>query len=79
MHVAVHSLKKTLFDGEAVSLNCKTTSGEVTILDHHRPLVTVLQKGTVVIIDKNQKEYFIPIDSGFLETTSENKTKLIVN
>jgi len=78
MHVSVHSLKKTLFDGEAVSLNCKTASGEITILDHHRPLVSVIEKGIIKIVDKSNQEHYIPVSSGFLEATSDNATKLIV-
>ncbi|MEK7187970.1 MAG: F0F1 ATP synthase subunit epsilon [Patescibacteria group bacterium] len=78
MKVGVYSLKSALFDGEAISVNCKTANGEITVLNHHRPLVTLLEKGTITIIDNQNKEHFIPVSSGFLEITAENKVKLII-
>ena len=67
MHLSIYSLKKTLFDGDAESLNCKTASGEITVLDHHRPLISKLAAGTMKIVDKNKQEHYIPVSSGFLE------------
>lgn len=78
MYVGVYSLKKSLFDGEASSVNCKTILGEITILDNHRPLISVLEKGVVTIIDKENRDHYIPISSGFLEVTYGNQAKLIV-
>jgi F-type H+-transporting ATPase subunit epsilon len=78
MKVGVYSMQKVLFQGDAKSLNCNTVSGEITILDHHEPLISVLQKGTITILDHHQKEIFIPVDSGFLEIDSESQVKLLV-
>ena len=77
MKLSVYSLKKTLFQGEAVSLNCQTASGEITILDNHRPLVSILKKGLLKILDQNQKEHYIPISSGFVEVGEDNNVRLI--
>lgn len=77
MFLAVHSLKKTLFEGEAVSLNCRTASGEITVLDNHRPLVSILKKGLLKILDQNQKEHYIPVSSGFIEVGQDNNVRLI--
>ena len=77
MHLQVYSLKKTLFDGEVKSLNCKTTSGEITILENHLPLVTALKPGTLTIVDKKEKKEYIAISSGFIETQN-NQARAIV-
>ena len=79
MKLSVYSLKKVLFEGDAVSVNVKTTSGDITILDHHRPLISELAKGTMTIVDENKKEHFVPIASGFLEVSSANRAKFIVD
>jgi len=79
MKLGIYSLKKILFQGEAVSVNCQTTGGEITVLDNHRPLITILKKGVLKIIDKDKKEHYIPISSGFLEVNSKNQTRLIVD
>lgn len=78
MQLGVYSLQKVCFEGEVISVNCRTAQGEITILDHHRPLVSILEKGIITIIDSMEKEHYIPVSSGFLEVTSENQTKMIV-
>ena len=78
MTLGVYSLQKVLYKGDAVSVNCRTKNGEITILDHHRPLISVLTPGTMKIIDKEQKEHYIPISSGFLEVRSGNEARFLV-
>lgn len=78
MQLGVYSLQKVLYQGEASSVNCRTRMGEITILDHHRPLISILASGTVKIIDKEQKEHYIPVSSGFLEVRSGNEARFLV-
>jgi F-type H+-transporting ATPase subunit epsilon len=78
MKLSVYSLKNILFQGEAVSLNCKTSLGEITVLDNHETLITTLVTGTIKIVDKNKKENFFEIKSGFLEVKSNNEVRCIV-
>ncbi len=78
MKLSIYSLKKILFQGEAKSLNCKTAVGEVTVLDWHKPLVSVLAKGVVRVQDANQKEFYFPVSAGFLEVKAGNETRLLV-
>ncbi|MEK7212363.1 MAG: F0F1 ATP synthase subunit epsilon [Patescibacteria group bacterium] len=79
MHLSVYSLKKVLFEGEAESVNMKTASGEITVLDHHRPLISALAPGTIKIVDKTSKEHYIPVSSGFAEVNSANQARLMVD
>lgn len=78
MKLSVYSLKKILFQGEAELLNCKTMVGEITVLNHHCPLISILVAGVVRILDKNKKDYYFPINSGFLEVKTNNEARLIV-
>ena len=78
MKLGVYSLQKVLFQGEAKSVNCNTRSGEITILDHHEPLISILEKGTMKIVDAEGSEIFIPISSGFLEVDSGSRAKIMV-
>lgn len=78
MKLSIYSLKKVLFQGSAQLLNCKTQLGEITILDNHEPLITVLTKGTAKIVGENGKENYIEIKSGFLEVRGENEVRCIV-
>ncbi|MDO8504481.1 MAG: F0F1 ATP synthase subunit epsilon [Candidatus Liptonbacteria bacterium] len=78
MKLGIYSLKRALFQGVAGSLNCKTRNGEITVLDGHRPLISVLGAGALKIIDENKKEVYIPISSGFLAVHAGSEVKLIV-
>ena len=78
MKLSVYSLKKILFQGEAEMLNCKTTIGEITVLDNHETFIGVLVSGVMKIIDKEKKENFFPITSGFLEVKGNNEVRCIV-
>ena len=78
MKLSVYSLKNILFQGEALSLNCKTVMGEITILDHHETLITVLSAGILKVLDENKKEHFFEIKSGFLEVKPDSEVRCIV-
>lgn len=78
MKLSIYSLKKILFQGEAKLLNVKTVMGEITVLDNHETLITVLSAGTIKIIDEKNEEHFFPIKSGFLEVKENNEARCIV-
>jgi F0F1-type ATP synthase epsilon subunit len=79
MKLGVYSLKKIWYQGEARSITCQTLAGEITILDHHRPLISVLASGTITIVDRQKKEHFIPIKSGFVEVQQNNESRFIID
>lgn len=78
MKLSVYSLKNVLFQGQAQILNCKTISGEITVLDNHETLITVLSAGVLKVVDSSGKEYFFQITSGFLEVKPDNEVRCIV-
>lgn len=65
-------------------LNCKTVMGEITVLDNHETLITVLSAGVLKVVEKNPsansgpRENFFPIKSGFLEVKPGNEARCIV-
>lgn len=79
MLLTIASLKGKQFEGEARSLNIPTTSGEITVLDHHRPLITILREGTATITQAEGKETTVPIKGGFLEMDAENHLKILID
>ncbi len=78
MRVSIYSLKSVLYDDEAASVNCQTEAGEITILDRHAPLITVLKPGTIVITNSSKKDQYFNVSGGFLEVGTKNTAKLIV-
>jgi len=78
MKLSVYSLKNILFQGQAQVLNCKTVTGEITVLDNHETLITVLSAGTMRIVDKDGKEHYFAVTTGFLEVKAGNEARCIV-
>ena len=79
MQLQIISLKGIQYDGEVKSLNAKTTSGEITVLDHHLPLITVLDKGRLVVKDSGGMATTIPNTSGFLEVKHGNRAVALIS
>jgi len=79
MNLRILSLKGVKYDGEVAGLNVKTTSGEITVLENHRPLITSLVGGTANIITKTGERIPIEIQSGFLEKDGADNLSLLVN
>lgn len=78
MKLSVYSLKKILFQGQALSLNCKTIMGEITVLDNHETFIGVLKPGVAKVIDANKQEHFFEVNSGFLEVRRGNEVRCLV-
>ncbi len=78
MHVSIYSLKKVLYEDEAASVNCQTEAGEITVLDRHAPLMTVLKPGTVTVLDAGNKSHYFENAGGFMEVGPQNCVKLIM-
>jgi F0F1-type ATP synthase epsilon subunit len=78
MKLSVYSLKQILFQGEASLLNCKTVTGEITVLDNHETFITTLSTGVMKVVDASGKENFFEIKSGFLEVREGNEVRCMV-
>ena len=79
MQLTIYSLKGIQFDSDILSLNIKTTSGEITVMDNHLPLVTVLKKGTAVIGDTLGRQTNLDINSGYLEVEKGNRASILMD
>lgn len=79
MKLTIHSLRGTEFEGEAAGFNVKTVDGEITVLDHHLPLISVLDKGAAHIIDREGNRKRIQVQAGFLEMTARNELTVLLD
>ena len=79
MQLQIISLKGVQYEGDIKSVNAKTTSGEITVLDHHLPLITVFTKGQLVVRDMSNKETVIHTESGFLEVKDDNQAVALIS
>lgn len=79
MRVKIYSLKGVEFEGDAISFNIKTKIGEITVMDHHRPLITSLVKGVAKIGLSSEETKEINISSGFLEMDDKNTLSVLAD
>ncbi len=79
MHLVVYSLDKTLFEGEVEKLIAKTAMGEITVLDNHIPLVSILTNSPLSIVDKSSKKNTIDVGSGIIEIRPESQVVILAN
>lgn len=76
--LAINTLEKTIFDGEAEQITVPSVDGQLTVLTHHLPLITLLTQGEILIKKSGQKEIFrTQIKKGFLEVNPQKTIVLI--
>ena len=73
MNVSILSPLKSLFQGEATSVNLPGKVGAFTILENHAPIVSTLDKGIITITNKDEVSE-IEIVSGFVEVHDNEVT-----
>ena len=78
MRVAIHSLQSTIFSGSAEKLIVRTPLGEITILDHHVPLISSVLGPRVGLVDNRGEKVEIKITSGVLEVRPNSEAVLLV-
>lgn len=76
MLVNIISLDKIIYQGEANALNAPGIIGELTILPHHAPLITLLKKGRLKL-RKGSEEKFFEIAKGILEVNPREVNVLV--
>ncbi len=79
MRLSIYSLKKIEFEGEATALTVKTTTGEITLLDHHVPLITLLAPHQATITTPDRSRTRLNISGGFLEMNRQNTLTVLAD
>jgi len=77
MRVRIYSLKGVLYEGEAAEIVARTTTGEISVLAHHEPLVTMLTDSELRVVREGAEALSIPIRGGFLEVRPDNSVVVL--
>ena len=70
--------ERVTFSDEVDQVSLMTTTGEITVLQHHIPLVTVLQPGELRY-KKNGEEKSIAVSGGFAEVKADNTLVILAD
>ncbi len=92
MRLQIYTMRRTVYEGETSRVTLPTAVGEVTILDHHEPYVTVLEAGNLryeaqVVTElpsgekspARKEERTLPIKGGFLEVRENNEVRILAD
>lgn len=67
MTVSILSANKSLYNGTATSVAFPGAQSPFTVLDNHAPIISLLNKGTIVIANAESEPVSIDIAGGFVE------------
>ena len=74
MNVEIISPSETLFEGEASAVTVPSKMGAFTLLEHHAPIVAILEAGKVSLTDGNGEQKEFVIKGGFTENHDNQLT-----
>lgn len=63
--------ERVVFSDDVEQVSMMTRNGEITVLPHHIPLVTIIQPGELRY-KKNGEELFLAVSGGFAEVRPDN-------
>jgi len=66
LHLDITTPDRSMFTGEVSAVSLPTPDGEITILPHHIPLISIVSPGTVTIREKG-KETILAVSRGVVE------------
>jgi F-type H+-transporting ATPase subunit epsilon len=79
MRTRVLSRKGVRYDGEASAFTVMTEAGEITVLDHHRPLISILKAGTTRLKTEKGDIQTYSVRGGFLEVDPKNVLEVLIS
>lgn len=77
MYLEIITPDKKVFAGEVKLVQLPGSRGGFEILKNHAPIISTLEKGTVKVIDLNDKEHLFEVNGGVIENKS-NKIIVLV-
>ncbi|MGH3445823.1 MAG: F0F1 ATP synthase subunit epsilon [Nocardioidaceae bacterium] len=76
MHVEFVAADRKLWSGEATVVNTKTLAGEIGVMAHHTPLLSVLAEGQVDVRTVDDGHWVAAIDGGFI-SVADNRVSIL--
>ena len=74
MKVEIISPSDTLFKGEASAVTVPSKMGAFTLLEHHAPIVAILEAGKVSLTEASGEQKEFDIKGGFTENHDNQLT-----
>ena len=78
MHLEIVNPEEKLFEAEVKSVRLPGSDGSFGILNNHAPIVATLKKGSILVLDNNNKEHTFEVNGGVVEV-SNNKVSILAD
>ncbi len=75
LHLKIVTPNRILHDGEVSQISLPTPQGEVTVLPHHIPLISMISAGAIEA-KADEGDVLISVEGGFVEVTPDGITVL---
>ncbi len=72
MNLEIITPDDTIFTGEVSLVQFPGHDGSFEVLNNHAPLISVLKKGKIKVMDVNKQEQFFEINGGVVEVLKNN-------
>ncbi len=79
LQVELVAADRTVWSGQATRVIARTTEGDVGVLAHHSPLLSVLVHGVVEIHTDEADDLVVAVDGGFLSVANNRVSILSEN
>ena len=74
--LTISRVDEQLFNGAAHSVTIPAVKGQLTILAHHAPIITLLEKGIITVRSESGEQTF-SIEQGMCEISNNQVTVLV--
>jgi F-type H+-transporting ATPase subunit epsilon len=76
MHVEFVSAERRLWSGDATVVNARTIEGEIGIMAHHTPIMSVLEAGQIDVRTVEDGHWVAAVDGGFI-SVANNRVSIL--
>ncbi len=76
MNISILTPDKILYEGEASLVQFPGIDGSFELLENHAPMIAVLKKGKIRLVDLQKEIHFFEINAGIVEV-NENKAQVL--
>jgi len=78
IHFKIATPEKVVYENDVFQVSIPTTTGQITILPNHSPLVSIIQSGELKAIDANG-EQLLAVAGGFLEVRANGEVIILAD
>ena len=78
IHFKIATPEKVVYENDVFQVSIPTTTGQITILPNHSPLVSIIQAGELNAVDANG-EQLLAVAGGFLEVRANGEVIILAD